>query len=92
MKTNHEIAGNASAEVRNGENRRNSVTEADVTKVGRNFGLFLDKNCISCSGNQPIVLQHLKMACLNYTNSLVSYNSKQYSMDEITEIKDKLLT
>lgn len=51
MKTNHEIAGNASAEVRNGENRRNSVTEADVTKVGRNFGLFLDKNCISCSGN-----------------------------------------
>ena len=92
MKTNHEIAGNASIEVRNGENRRNSATENDISKVGRNYGLFLDKNCISCSGNQPIVLQHLKMACLNYTNSLVQYNSKQYSMDEITEIKDKLLT
>ena len=92
MKTNHEIAGSASVEMRNSDHRKNSVTESETTKVGRNYGLFLDKNCISCSGNQPIVLQHLKMACLNYTNSLVQYNSKQYSMDEITDIKDKLLS
>ena len=31
------------------------------------------------------------MACLNYTNSNVQYNEKQYSMDEITELKNKLL-
>eukprot|EP00347_Sterkiella_histriomuscorum_P008218 403345926 len=53
--------------------------------------IFVDKNCISCSGNSSVILQHIKVACLSYQNNPVTYKGSVLNMHEINDIKQSLL-
>jgi hypothetical protein len=75
MKTNSELAGSASTNVRSSHQQTSSQSENEKVQIGRNAGIFIDKNCISCSGNSPTVLSHIKMACLSFKNSKISYQN-----------------
>ncbi|CDW87687.1 UNKNOWN [Stylonychia lemnae] len=53
--------------------------------------IFVDRNCISCSGNSSVLLQHIKVACLSYQNNPVTYKNSVYTMNEINGLKYTLL-
>ena len=65
LKTNSEIIGQASTLVKSGKQK---VEEPRV-------GLSIDKNCISCSGNQPAVLSCFRIACLQFQNGTIALNN-----------------
>jgi hypothetical protein len=58
-----------------------SETIDDENKATSKGGVFLDKNCISCSGNSQVLLQNVKVACLNFQNNPVKFDGKIYTMD-----------
>lgn len=54
--------------------------------------LFMDKNCSSCMSDfTPHLLSHIKMACLNYVNQPITYQSYQLTFEEVLQIKEYLL-
>jgi hypothetical protein len=51
----------------------------------------LDKQCLSCSSQSPIVVSAFKMACLAYAPTPVSYMKQTYTRQELIEIQGQLL-
>merc|ERR1711865_966302 len=47
--------------------------------------MSVDKRCLSCSGQAPIVLQAFKIACLRYNASNVEHDGKEFSRLELME-------
>ena len=57
----------------------------------------LDNKCVNCSNNpqasdRAIIIQQFKMACLQYKPSCVIFNNREYSRDNILELKQKMIT
>lgn len=49
------------------------ITEEDARNV-----IQVDRNCLSCSGNNNQIIHQLKLACLSYTHSPIVYQEKKY--------------
>jgi hypothetical protein len=47
----------------------------------------IDKNCVNCTGNPSQALQMLKLACISYTSSPITYREKKYHVSELLKIK-----
>jgi hypothetical protein len=50
-----------------------------------------DKNCMSCTGEKPMVQSLFKMACLAYTPSAVLYSKQEFSRKELIEIQRRMI-
>jgi hypothetical protein len=51
----------------------------------------LDKQCLSCSSQSPIVVSAFKMACIAYAPTPISYMKQTYTRKELIEIQGQLL-
>ena len=52
----------------------------------------VDKNCLRCSGNPSLVMQHLKIACLSYTQAPICYANKDYLVSELLRVKARVIS
>lgn len=51
----------------------------------------LDKQCISCTNQSPIVISAFKMACLAYAPTPITYMRQSYTRRELIEMQGQLL-
>lgn len=55
--------------------------------------LHVDRSCLNCSGNNAgAVIHQLKMACLSYTQSPVTYQEKRYAITEMFRVRGQVLS
>ena len=47
---------------------------------------------MQCSGNMGQVIHQLKMACLSYTSSPITYQEKRYQLSELLRVKAKVIS
>ncbi|CAI2367510.1 unnamed protein product [Moneuplotes crassus] len=55
----------------------------------KNNVLSLDKNCVSCSQSNGLVMKAFKMACLSYEPSKIQYKDKTYKRENLLLLKSK---
>ena len=48
--------------------------------------ISLKSDCMSCSGQNPVLMSAFKMACLNYSPSNVKYKHKTYSRKQLINV------
>lgn len=87
-KRNAEMIGNAAENIRTIESEADQEStrskKKNVQRQNHKGGIYIDRNCISCSGNmQPWVLQQVRLACLKYEDNQIEIDGNQYSMEEI---------
>ena len=51
------------------------LSDAMGTTVQKSY--TIDRDCISCSGHSPMILQIFKAACINYQPSIITYRNKE---------------
>lgn len=53
------------------------------TKGQKQSYISLKSDCLSCSGQNPLIMTAFKMACLNYSPSSVKYRHKTYTRKQL---------
>lgn len=53
--------------------------------------ISMDKNCMSCTGEKPIIQSLFKMACLAYTPSPIIYSSQEFARKELISIQKRMI-
>lgn len=65
------------------EDRKNlqlmGYAEGKSKKIGSRLSVSLKPECLSCTGENPLIYSAFKMACLSYNPSDVKYNSNLFS-------------
>ena len=77
------------------ENDRDSMAligykSSQKTKTSKQVVSF-DNQCISCTGQNPTLINAFKMACLSYRPSLVSYHSQRLARKDFLHAQAKVI-
>ena len=67
--------------------QKESKLKANLKKPVISF----DKNCMSCTGEKPIIQSLFKMACLAYAPSSVNYSKQDFTRKELIDIQRRML-